>query len=219
MGSEPSLLPSVREPCPCPAPRPERLDSDLQVVRNDIQDVRMDLVRLGSKLDEFQDLRTEARRNTTDLATLNAQFHGLIGTGKWLGGIFLLAAIFGSYGFSSRLAVVETQVKSIDTRLGTVETQVKSIDTRLGTIETQVKSIDTRLGTIETQVKIIDTRLGTVETELKVMKTLLGEIKEAVNRRPAEASAEQDERFRRIARAVVEEANRRPETPKPDPKP
>ena len=174
-----------------PGPTTERLDSDLQILRNDIQDVRIDLARLGSKIDDLQQIRTEVAQSKTDLNTLSTQFRGVIAAGRWLGGIFLLAIAIGVLNYYGRLIAVEVQVKSIDTRLGGVETQVKSIDTRLGTVESEIKEI----------------------------KTILGGIKEAIDRRVALSPDEQDERFRRIARAVVDEAMRRPEAPKPDVKP
>jgi len=214
-----------------PGPTTERLDDDFRLLRDDMQDIKVILARMDTKLAELETLKADGKSNALSLAVVEARLAWLIGGGKWLGSIFALAAVYGAFSIWGRLGVVETQLRGVDGRLGVVETQLKGVDGRLGAVETQLRGVDGRLGVVETQLRGVDGRLGAVETQLRGVDGRLGavetqirhvgdqvtEIKGAISRRQVDTSAELEERINRIARAVVDEAIKRTMLPKPSP--
>lgn len=104
-------------------PTTERLDSDFQSLRTELQDIKIILARLETKLDDFDELKSDLKSNAVALTaldaravTLDARLTWLIGLGKWLGGIFLLAAVAGAFSIWGRLGIVENQLKNFDGR-------------------------------------------------------------------------------------------------------
>ena len=220
-----------------PGPTTERLDEDFRAMREEFQDFKVVLARIDARLaalDEFkadvkagfadikvsfdnvranfesvraeikstrEDLRDEFRAdlgkvqdeikaNTTSISTLEirlGRFDGFASILKWTLTTFALAAVLGVVNISGRLISLETELRSVDRRLGGVEDQMKGVTARLDVVE-----------------------LG-----LKAVQTDLGEVKGAINRRAPDSSAELDDRIRRIARSVVDEAARQAANPKP----